>query len=226
MYASAKLGGSHGPTGPNGGGRALRVPSATQALPHWWAPRSPSSSPSGTTPGDDPHDRLGTESLCLFDQHLSDGRVLLAGDERNARLRDAGLFERDGRQITAQVVGVLERDLGHDARQRREHVRAVEPAAQPDFDDGDVDVPGGQVREGDRGHRLEEAGLGALDVRVRASRSTRRTPSSLIGSPLTRTRSRTDTRCGEVYRPTRKPRARSAATRKAQVDPFPFVPPT
>ena len=33
-YASAKLGGIQGPKGPNGGGRALSVPSATQALVH------------------------------------------------------------------------------------------------------------------------------------------------------------------------------------------------
>jgi hypothetical protein len=50
--------------------------------------------------------------------------------------------------------------------------------------------------------------------------------SSVIGTPSTRMRSVAETRWGDVYRPTLKPRARRSAVRKAQVLPFPFVPPT
>ena len=50
--------------------------------------------------------------------------------------------------------------------------------------------------------------------------------SSLMGTPSTTTRSRTETRCGDVYTPTRKPRAASAAAVNAQVEPLPFVPAT
>jgi len=48
--------------------------------------------------------------------------------------------------------------------------------------------------------------------------------SSPIGMPSTSMRSRTDTRCGDVYSPTLRPRARSSAATKAQVDPLPLVP--
>ena len=37
-------------------------------------------------------------------------------------------------------------------------------------------------------------------------------------------RSRTDSRCGEVYRPVRKPKARSSASIMRAVLVFPFVP--
>ena len=50
--------------------------------------------------------------------------------------------------------------------------------------------------------------------------------SSPIGTPSTTMRSRTETRCGEVYIPTLCPRAASSAPMKAQVEPLPFVPAT
>jgi len=49
--------------------------------------------------------------------------------------------------------------------------------------------------------------------------------SSLMGTPSTVIRSQGEIRCGEEYRPTRQPCARSSPATKAQVDPFPFVPP-
>jgi hypothetical protein len=50
------------------------------------------------------------------------------------------------------------------------------------------------------------------------------TSSSLIGFPSMSTRSRKSTRCGEVYRPTRRPSRRRMASSVAQTLPFPFVP--
>src|SRR5437899_3951977 len=52
------------------------------------------------------------------------------------------------------------------------------------------------------------------------------TPSSGMGSPSTRMRSRNETRCGEVYRPTRWPAALRIAASIAATEPLPFVPPT
>ena len=51
------------------------------------------------------------------------------------------------------------------------------------------------------------------------------TAASEIGTPSTWMRSRNETRCGEVYSPTRKPRARSAAATRVDTLPFPLVPP-
>jgi hypothetical protein len=50
--------------------------------------------------------------------------------------------------------------------------------------------------------------------------------SSPIGTSFTAMRSQGETRCGDVYSPTRRPRARSSETMNAQVEPLPFVPPT
>ena len=52
------------------------------------------------------------------------------------------------------------------------------------------------------------------------------TVSSGIGLPLTRIRSVSETRCGEVNKPTRSPAACSAAAIRWLVEPFPFVPAT
>src|SRR2546427_3612985 len=52
------------------------------------------------------------------------------------------------------------------------------------------------------------------------------TPSSGMGSPSTRMRSRNETRCGEVYRPTRWPADLRIAASIAATEPLPLVPPT
>src|SRR5256886_6312185 len=58
-------------------------------------------------------------SLRLRDEHLAHGRIHLAGDERNVALRDPRLLPRDGREVVAQVIGVLPRDLGDDRQDRK-----------------------------------------------------------------------------------------------------------
>ena len=55
----------------------------------------------------------------------------------------AEVLHAAGHEIVAEVVGVLQRDLGHHARQRGDHVGAVEPAAQPHFDHRDLHSPRG-----------------------------------------------------------------------------------
>src|SRR5256885_323471 len=50
--------------------------------------------------------------------------------------------------------------------------------------------------------------------------------SSPIGTPSTSTRSRTETRWGDVYNPTLSPRARSSVAVNAQVEPLPLLPAT
>src|SRR5690606_19816747 len=50
------------------------------------------------------------------------------------------------------------------AHHRRDHVRRVEPTAEPDLDDRDVDAGIGERAEAYRGRRLEEGRLGRADV--------------------------------------------------------------
>ena len=48
----------------------------------------------------------------------------------------------------------------------------------------------------------------------------------LTGTPSMRKRSRTSTRCGEVYRPVLTPHSRAMCSTNAHVEPLPFVPAT
>jgi hypothetical protein len=51
------------------------------------------------------------------------------------------------------------------------------------------------------------------------------TASSEIGIPSTWMRSRKETRCGDVYSPTRHPASPKAAATRVETLPFPLVPP-
>ena len=98
----------------------------------------------------------------------------------------------------AQVLHVVELDLGDGADQRRHHVGAVEPPAEAHLDHRDLDAARGEVGEGDGGGGLEEGAAQLLDQRPQPRRSTSPRPPREIGTPSTRMRSRNDTRCGEV----------------------------
>ena len=124
-------------------------------------------------------------------------RILLADHERHARFCNAGLFGGDQLDGIAEILLVIERDARHDGHQRLDHVGAVEPPAEADLDDGDINAAGGEVGECNRG-------VASKKVAPTASIVGRRwlthdaTAISLIGMPLTRIRSRNDTRWGEV----------------------------
>ena len=92
-------------------------------------------------------------------------RVLGQGDEDAVGAEDAGLFAGDLGDGVAEVVLVVERDVGDDGEEGVDDVGGVETAAQADFEDGDVDRAcaslepfSGEVEEGERGEDLEEAG--------------------------------------------------------------------
>src|SRR3989442_2837447 len=93
------------------------------------------------------YDRACIPRLRLVYQYLADLGVPLSCDERYPGFGDAGLLPSDAPEIVPEVVRVLQSDLGHDARERRDDVRAVQPAAQSHLDHRDVHAPSRQIRE-------------------------------------------------------------------------------
>ena len=65
-------------------------------------------------------------------------RLIRGGDDRHARLDDAGLFGGDFCQRVAEPLLVVEGDVGDDAGQRRDDVGRVQPPAQAGFPDHQV----------------------------------------------------------------------------------------
>src|SRR5712664_796156 len=109
-------------------------------------------------------DGVGTASLRLVDELRAYIGIGFARNERHPRFGDPRLFTRDSLEVAPQVLDVLEGDLRDGADQRGKEVRRIEPAAESHFDYRDIDVPGGEIGEGDGCRCLEEAGLEPLDV--------------------------------------------------------------
>ena len=65
--------------------------------------------------------------------------VLGEGDEGAVGAEDAGLFAGDLGDGVAEVVLVVERDVGDDGEEGVDDVGGVETAAEAHFEDGDVD---------------------------------------------------------------------------------------
>jgi hypothetical protein len=93
--------------------------------------------------------------------------MLGEGDEGAVGAEDAGFFAGDFGDGGAEVVLMVESDVGDDGEEGMDDVGGVEPAAEADFEDGDVDgmagaaVGGaiGEVEEGEGGEGLEKAGV-------------------------------------------------------------------
>src|SRR5258706_277476 len=108
-----------------------------------------------------PNDRRAALARDLLD----DGRrVRLERSEhdRNTGLDDAGLLDGDAGERVSEVELVIERDRTNRRRDnvgRRENVRRVEPAAEADFDDGDLDPRTPEQLERHRGGDFEEGRL-------------------------------------------------------------------
>ncbi len=95
--------------------------------------------------------------------------VLGEGDEGAVGAKDAGFFAGDLGDGVAQVVLMVEGDVGDDREEGVDDVGGVETASQAYFQDGDVDrlcvgssagicFISSEVEEGYRGENLEEAG--------------------------------------------------------------------
>ena len=100
----------------------------------------------GRRPGAaEPHSSPGHERRELVVRQHDDG----------ARARDRELLAGDRLAGLAEHLGVLEPDVRQQHDARVEDVRRVEPAAEPGFDDGDVDAALGEVGERRGGQHLE-----------------------------------------------------------------------
>ena len=91
--------------------------------------------------------------------------VLGEGDEGAVGAEDAGLFAGDLGDGVAEVVLMVEGDVGDDGEEGVDDVGGVESASEAYFEDGDVDRAlassdpfSSEVEEGEGGEDLEEAG--------------------------------------------------------------------
>jgi len=114
-------------------------------------------------------------------------------------------------------------DIRYNRERRSQDVGGIEAAPEAGFYDGDVNLLPGEVVERKGGRQLKERDF--FFTRMRRWRSTKLMIARLvIGSPLTRARSRNVTRWGEVNRPTLYPAWRRTASSIAAVEPLPLVP--
>ena len=97
-----------------------------------------------------------TEHQCLVVKCGSRLGRTLPHQRRHALLEDAGLFSGDFPDGVAEQLAVVQADIGHDAQVRFQDIGAVEPAAEPRFDDGRIDVFVGKPLETETGGNLEE----------------------------------------------------------------------
>ena len=90
--------------------------------------------------------------------------MLREGDQGAARAEDSGLFAGDLGDGVAEIVLVIEGDVGDDRDQRFDDVGGIETAAHADLEDGDIDgmssicLLSGKVQETEGRDGLEEAG--------------------------------------------------------------------
>ena len=94
---------------------------------------------------------------------FSDGLVGLGmlgeGDEGSVGAEDAGFFASDLGEGVAEVVLVVEGDVGDDGDEGGDNVGGVETATEAYFEDGDVDFLFRKIRKGEGGEDFEEAGV-------------------------------------------------------------------
>ena len=144
-----------------------------------------------------------------------------ADDDRHARLDDAGLLDGDRFERGAQVLLVIEPDRRDGGDQRVEDVGRVEPAAEPDFADRDLDAGAAEQLERHRRRHFEERRVARrarppLRSASTASRTSRRPRPSVARDDRLAVDRRTapsDRRdAARCSAPVRWPAARSAAS--------------
>ncbi len=88
-------------------------------------------------------------------QLLLSFRILRGYDHRHRGFDDAAFFEGDFRQRAAQNGGVVVRNWGNNGDQRAQDIGRVQPAAKPNFHNGDVHLALLKVEKCQRGHQFE-----------------------------------------------------------------------
>jgi hypothetical protein len=117
-------------------------------------------------------------------------RLGIGADRRAAGAKDARLLEADRLAVTAQPVGMIERDAGHHGTIGRVGIDRIQPATQPDFENQHLDLFGdedfhrrqgaelevGQRTSPDSQSRRLDSGKGSTDARVVRPAGDRRVP--------------------------------------------------
>jgi hypothetical protein len=91
----------------------------------------------------------------LSPEAFDHARGLRDRERRDARLEDAGLLARDEFERAAEDLSVLELDGGDRDCVGRDDIGRVQPSAEADLDDGDVNPGPHEVPEGHRGEHLK-----------------------------------------------------------------------
>src|SRR5207302_9019854 len=79
-----------------------------------------------------------------------------AADRRPARFDDARLLAGDAGERRAEHLHMIEADAGDDRGFGDNDVGRIEPAAEPDFDDGPVDLARREMEKAESARDLEE----------------------------------------------------------------------
>src|SRR4051794_39435254 len=100
----------------------------------------------------------------LFSSDLADAtrdfRGIELGDQRHVCFGDAGFLRGDVRQSMAEELLMIEREIGDRGYEwPLDHVRRVEPSAEPHFEDAGVGRRSGESEQRNRCRDLEEAGF-------------------------------------------------------------------
>src|SRR5450631_1600020 len=85
--------------------------------------------------------------------------MLWESDEGSVETEDAGFLAGDFGDGVAEVVLMVEGDVGDDGEDGFDDVGGVEAAAQAYFEDGYVEFFFGEVEEGEGGEDFEKAGM-------------------------------------------------------------------
>jgi hypothetical protein len=78
-------------------------------------------------------------------------------DQRAVCAENPGLFAGDCGDGVAQIVLMVEGDIGQNRKDGVDDVGGIEAATETDFEDGDIDLLLGVIEEGEGGKDLEEA---------------------------------------------------------------------
>src|SRR5579862_1228270 len=104
------------------------------------------------------HEKSGLFRTAAANHHTGD--VVLGGaDHAGAGLDDPRLFRRDFLDRVAEIIFVVEIDLGDHGDFGQKNIRRVQAPAHAGLTDGELRARAGEIHECDRGDALEKSGM-------------------------------------------------------------------
>ena len=95
---------------------------------------------------------------CVSD-HVVGVRQLRQRNHNPARTDDSSFFAGDLGHCFAQILLMIERDIGDDADPRLDHVGRIQTPAHANFKHNHVGTAAGEILKGHRGQHLKKAGM-------------------------------------------------------------------